>query len=72
MAGKRKARRHLRAERKRMMTELRAIRCELEQSYRRFNELQEPMQLEACIYEINALRAKYHCAVHDLRAFPRS
>ena len=68
---KRKERRRLRAERKRMTTELREIRRELEQSYMRFNELCDPMQLDACIYEINALRAKYSCAMHDLRGLPQ-
>ena len=72
MAGKRKERRRLRAEQKRMRLDLRAVRRELEQSYLRFNELSEPMQLDACIYEINALRAKYHCAVHELRALSRA
>lgn len=70
MATKRKERRHLRAEHRRMQSELRAIRRDLEQSYRRFNELDDPMQLDATIYEINALRAKYSCAVHALRALP--
>ena len=27
----------------------------------------DPLLMEACIYEINALRAKYNCAVHDLK-----
>lgn len=72
MASKRKERRRLRAEHKRMTAELRTIRRDLERSYRRFDELRDPMQLDACIYEINALRAKYCCAVHDLRALPQS
>ena len=71
MATKRKERRRLRAEHKRMTTEMQTIRRELEQSYRRFNEVRDPMQLDACIFEINALRAKYNCAVHDLRTLPR-
>jgi hypothetical protein len=71
MATKRKERRRLRAEHKRMQTELHAIRRALEQSYIRFDEIRDPMQLDACIYEINALRAKYSCAVHDLRTLPQ-
>lgn len=71
MASKRKERRRLRTERKRITAEMQTIRRELEQSYLRFDELREPMQLDACIYEINALRAKYSCAVHDLRALPQ-
>ena len=72
MAAKRKERRRLRAEHKRMKTELHAVRRDLEQSYMRFNELRDPMQLDACIYEINALRAKYFCAVHELRTLPQA
>lgn len=72
MAAKRKERRRLRAEQKRMQTDLQTIRRALEQSYIRFNELQDPMQLDACIYEINALRAKYSCAVHALRTLPQA
>lgn len=71
MASKRKERRRLRTEQKRMTTEMQTIRRELEQSYLRFDELRDPMQLDACIYEINALRAKYSCAVHALRALPQ-
>ena len=72
MAAKRKERRRMRAEQKRMQTDLQTIRRALEQSYIRFNELQDPMQLDACIYEINALRAKYSCAVHALRTLPQA
>lgn len=72
MASKRKERRRLRAERKRMTADLQTIRRDLERSYRRFDELCDPMQLDACIYEINALRAKYSCAVHDLRTLPQA
>ena len=72
MSAKRKERRRMKAERKRMQTELQSIRCELQQSYLRFDELRDPMQLDACIYEINALRAKYSCAMHALRTLAQS
>lgn len=71
MASKRKERRRLKAERSRMQKEMHSIRRELEQCYRRYNELCDPMQLDACIFEMNALRAKYSCVVHDLRAIPQ-
>ena len=32
-----------------------------------FDNITDPLLMEACIYEINALRAKYNCAVHDLK-----
>ena len=68
MAAKRKERRQLKAERKRVRTEVQSIRRELERCYCRFDEICDPMQLDACILEMNALRAKYCCAMHDLRA----
>ena len=42
-------------------------RRELEQAYNEFDNITDPLLMEACIYEINALRAKYNCAVHDLK-----
>ena len=44
-----------------------AVRRELEQAYNEFDNITDPLLMEACIYEINALRAKYNCAVHDLK-----
>lgn len=44
-----------------------ACAAELEQAYNEFNNITDPLLMEACIYEINALRAKYNCAVHDLK-----
>ena len=56
-----------RAEIRRVTDEMRGIRRDLEQAYSRFDNLADPMQMDACIFEINALRAKYNCAVHDLK-----
>lgn len=44
-----------------------ACAAELEQAYNEFDNITDPLLMEACIYEINALRAKYNCAVHDLK-----
>jgi hypothetical protein len=35
--------------------------------FNEFDNITDPLLMEACIYEINALRAKYNCAVHDLK-----
>ena len=43
------------------------VRRALEQAYNEFDNVTDPLLMEACIYEINALRAKYNCAVHDLK-----
>ena len=72
MGKKRRERRRFRLEQARMRKELSAIRRELELSYHRFDELCDPMQLDACIFEINALRANYSCAVHDMRTLLQS
>ena len=47
--------------------EMLGVRRELEQAYNEFDNITDPLLMEACIYEINALRAKYNCAVHDLK-----
>ena len=47
--------------------EVQRVRRELEQAYNEFDNITDPLLMEACIYEINALRAKYNCAVHDLK-----
>ena len=51
-----------------MRAEMLGVRRELEQAYNEFDNITDPLLMEACIYEINALRAKYNCAVHDLKS----
>ena len=55
------------AEVQRVRAEMLGVRRELEQAYNEFDNITDPLLMEACIYEINALRAKYNCAVHDLK-----
>ena len=64
MSSQRKQQRAHRAEVQRVRAEM--LR-ELEQAYNEFDNITDPLLMEACIYEINALRAKYNCAVHDLK-----
>ena len=67
MAGKRKERRRRNAEIQRAAEELLGIRRELKQAENCFNHMTDPNQMEACIYEMNALKARYNCAVIDLK-----
>ena len=63
MSSQRKQQREV----QRVRAEMLGVRRELEQAYNEFDNITDPLLMEACIYEINALRAKYNCAVHDLK-----
>ena len=67
MPSQRKQQRAHRAEVQRVRTEMLGVRRALEQAYNEFDNVTDPLLMEACIYEINALPAKYNCAVHDLK-----
>ena len=67
MSSQRKQQRAHRAEVQLVRAEMLGVRRELEQAYNEFDNITDPLLMEACIYEINALRAKYNCAVHDLK-----
>ena len=58
MSGLRKQQRAHRAEVQRVRTEMLGVRRALEQAYNEFDNVTDPLLMEACIYEINALRAK--------------
>ena len=67
MSSQRKQHKAQQAEVKKATAEMLCIRRDLEQAYSRFDNLSDPLLMDACIFEINALRAKYNCAVHDLK-----
>ena len=67
MAGKRRELKRRSAEIRQAVEAVRGVRRELTQAENRFDHLSDPNQMEACIYEINALRARYNCAVIDLK-----
>lgn len=67
MAGKRKERKRKNAEIRRASDELLGIRRELHQVENCFNHMTDPNQMEACIYEMNALKARYNCAVIQMK-----
>ena len=67
MAGKRKERRRRNAEIQRAVNELLGIRRELRQAENTFDHMTDPNQMDACIFEMNALKARYNCAVIQMK-----
>ena len=70
MSREKKLRRRRSAELKKAAEEVRGIRVELKQAVNVFDHMIDPNRMDACIYEINALRARYNCAVRELRQLP--
>ncbi len=48
-------------------TEIGSIRSCLDEAYAHFNSTTDPDTLEACIYEISALRSRYNTALKHYR-----
>ena len=67
MTGKRREQKRRNAEIQRAADDLLSIRRELRQAENCFNHMTDPNQMEACIYEMNALKARYNCAVIELK-----
>ena len=67
MAGKRRERKRRNAEIQRATEELLSIRRELRQAENNFNHMTDPNKMEACIYAMNALKARYNCAVIEMK-----
>ena len=63
-----KLRREERSELLRTQREINELRSLLMDAYRSFNCITDPYLLEACIYEINALQAKYCHALRKAKA----
>ena len=70
MSREKKLRKRRSAELKKAAEEIRGIRVELAQAANAFDHMTDPHRMDACIYEINALRARYNCAVRELRQLP--
>ena len=51
------------------MEEVNSVRSQLDDTYNRFNNVTDSAQLDTCIFEISALKAKYNCAVRNLKSF---
>lgn len=67
MAGKRRAQKRRNAEIRQAVEAMQGIRRELSQAENVFNHMTDPHQMDACIFEINALKARYNCAVLDVK-----
>ena len=67
--SKRKQRRALRAEYEKALAELDDVRGRLDETYGRFNTVTDEAALDACIYEISALKSRYNCAVRAVKSF---
>ncbi len=67
MTRKQKERKRRNAEIQRATEELLGIRRELRQSENLFNHMTDPNKMDACIFEMNALKARYNCAVIEVK-----
>lgn len=69
MFEKRKAKAARQRELQALQNEIQTLHSDLDELYSRFDRVTEPSQVEACIYEMNALRSKYDYAVKCLKAW---
>lgn len=69
MFKKRRELKQRQAELSRLDSELREIRYSLGDAWQIFNSTTDPELTEACIYEINALRARYDHSIKGARSF---
>lgn len=67
--SKRKQRKAREAEYRKALEELGDVRSQLDDTYNRFNAVSDSAALDACIYEISALKSKYNCAVRAIKSF---
>lgn len=69
MSLNRKAKRARELEQSQLRSEAFALRCTLDELYDRFDSITDPVQLDACIYEMNAVMARYDYALKCLKSF---
>ena len=67
--SKRKQKKARAADYNKAMQELNDVRSQRDDTYNRFNSVSDSAQLDACIYEISALKSKYNCAVRAIKSF---
>lgn len=63
----RKEEKRLKAEYARRLNELNDVRSQLRQAYAAFDNTTDCDMMEACIYEINALKSRYNSAVVNVK-----
>lgn len=67
MSKAKKMQKEKREEYNKRMRELNQIRSQLQSAYSVFNNTTDESLLDACIFEISALNARYNCAVKNIR-----
>lgn len=67
MAKKKQDEKTRRAELQRCAEEIGAIRSGLDEAYAQFNSATDGDSLDACIFEISALRSRYNTAIKSYR-----
>lgn len=63
----RKEEKRLKVEYARRLNELNDVRSQLRQAYAAFDNTTDCDMMEACIYEINALKSRYNSAVVNVK-----
>lgn len=63
----RKEEKRLKAEYNRRLNELNDIRLQLRRAYAAFDNTTDCDMMDACIYEINALKSRYNSAVVNVK-----
>lgn len=63
----RKEEKRLKAEYNRRLNELNNIRLQLRRAYAAFDNTTDCDMMDACIYEINALKSRYNSAVVNVK-----
>ena len=69
MLHERKAKRARSEELSRLRCEATSLHSTLDELYDRFDSLTDPVQVDACIYEMNAVMARYDYTIKCLKAF---
>ena len=69
MSREKKARAARRRERDSLQAEVWNLHHELDELYSQFDRITDPVQVDACIFEMNAVLSKYDYAVRTLKEF---
>ena len=69
MSNTRKQARARKQELQALHSQIYDLRCSLDELYSQFDRITEPVQVEACIYEMNAVMARYDYALKCLKSF---
>lgn len=57
-----------RVELRKAVSELGEVRRALDEAYGQFDRVTDPVVMDACIFEISALKSRYSCAVRNVKA----